>query len=78
MMCSGYGIEDKDNGSVKIMAKIRHGNNIQLTGNDLKEYISIRFPNTCTHCLAMPSKMKKCKHCGGDGMKNKNEVGIDG
>ena len=71
MMCSGYGIEDKDNGSVKIMAKIRHGNNIQLTGNDLKEYISIRFPNTCTHCLGRPSKKKECMYCGGSGMKRK-------
>ena len=47
------------------------GNNVLLTGKDLRDYIKIRFPNTCTHCLGRPSKKKECMYCGGSGMKRK-------
>ena len=49
--------------------KIKEGNNTRLTGNDLKDYIKIRFPDTCLSCLGMPSKKEKCKKCKGTGLK---------
>ena len=50
------------------------GNNVLLTGKDLRDYIKIRFPNTCTHCLGRPSKKKECMYCGGSGMKRKRQL----
>ena len=45
------------------------GNNVLLTGKDLRDYIKIRFPNTCLRCLGRPSKVKNCKACKGTGNK---------
>ena len=56
------------------MARIRHGNNIELTGKDFEEYCKVRFPNTCTTCFSRPSMVDDCKACDGTGMKNKKDI----
>ncbi len=45
-----------------LFLKIREGNNIRLTGKDLKDYIKKRFPDTCLSCLGMPSKQEKSRN----------------
>ena len=50
--------------------RVREGNNVRLTGKDLRDYIKKRFPDTCLVCLGRPSKTPKCKRCGGTGMRN--------
>ena len=45
------------------------GNNVLLTGKDLRDYIKVRFPNTCLTCLGRPSK-SHCKKCNGTRIKH--------
>ena len=52
------------------MTRKVEGNNVLLTGKDLREYIKIRFPNTCLRCLGRPSKKENCKACDGTGIKH--------
>ena len=53
-----------------VKMRVREGNNVRLTGKDLRDYIKKRFPDTCLVCLGRPSKTPKCKRCGGTGMRN--------